>query len=882
MVFIPEDKHQNIILTTESAKLNLDNIDLSLLLEEEEIFPQVDELLLKARRACAVFTQYSQEMVDKIVYAVVRAAIAHSRESAKLAALETRMGLFEDKILKNIVASEFLYHQIKDKKTVGVIKNIENEQMVEVAEPVGVIAALTPVTNPTSTVIYKSIIALKTRNAIVFSPHLMSSKCVAYTAEVLYKAALEAGAPEGCIGWLQRNSKLRRQTNYLMHHKEVDLVFATGGTTMVKVAYSSGKPAIGVGSGNTPVYMHKSCNVSSSVMDICISKTFDNGTECPSEQTIVIDKEIYDRAIEEFRKIKCHICTEEEVNKLTPVIIDSETNAMNYKFVGKEAYKIANEAGIKVPKYTKVLICEITSNNHPLLKEKLMPVLAVLKAESEEEALNKCLLVNYNGGTGHTAGIFAEDESIISKFQTLINSGRIIVNQPTSLGGLGGFYNNLSTTLSFGCGTGGGNSTTENVNIYNLLNIKRVPRRQVIPMTFNIPEKIYFDKGSVDILRELNDKNVFILCSKSIKKSGLLEKITSTLPQKVKYSVFSEVEAEPSLDLILKIVDQIRHEDINCFIALGGGSVIDAAKAVRLFYEFPNLNLDDLIVDFVDFRKRAINFPKCSKTKLIAIPTTSGTGSEVSPVFVIQDKENNRKISLVDFSLIPNVAIVDSELVSDLPEDITANTGIDAFTHAIEAYVSIYSSEYTDGLAIEAIKLIFDNLPELIINPKNKESRQKMHNAATLAGMAFSNASVGINHALAHAVGAKFNIPHGRANAAFLLSTIDFNSGVPTKFMPFSNYRKYIAHEKYAELGKLLGHQGNKIEELIPALKSKIKDLLTKLKLPHRVSGLEIKLDDYLNVIPELASKAFNDISLRTNPRMPFVEELEEIFRNAY
>ena len=881
MVFIPEDKYQNTILSTESANLNLDNIDLSGVLEED-FFPQVDELLLKARKATAVFTQYTQEMVDKIVYAVVRAALAHSRELANLAALETRMGLFEDKILKNIVASEFLYHQIKDKKTVGEIREIKSEQMVEVAEPIGVIAALTPVTNPTSTVIYKSIISLKTRNAIVFSPHLMSSKCVARTAEVLYKAALEAGAPEGCIGWLKRNSKLRKQTNYLIHHKEVDLVFATGGTTMVKVAYSSGKPTIGVGAGNTPVYMHKSCNVPSTVMDICISKTFDNGTECPSEQTVVIDREIYEKAIEEFKKIKCYICTEEEIRKLTPVVIDPESNSMNYQFVGKEAYKIAHEAGFEIPKDTKVLICEVDSKSHPLLKEKLMPVLAVLKAESEEDALNKCLLVNYNGGTGHTSGIFAEDENIISKFQTLINSGRIIVNQPTSLGGLGGVYNNLSTTLSFGCGTGGGNSTTENVSIYNLLNIKRVPRRQIIPMTVNTPEKIYFDKGSMDILRELKDENIFILCSKSIKKSGLLEKLISTLPQKIKHSVFSEVEAEPPLDLILKITDQIKNQDITCFIALGGGSVIDAAKAVRLFYEFPDTNLDDLIVDFVDFRKRAVNFPKCSRTKLIAIPTTSGTGSEVSPALVIKDKKNNRKISLVDFSLIPNIAIVDSDLVCDLPEEITANTGIDAFTHALEAYVSIYSSEYTDGLAIEAMKLIFENLPEVISNSKNKNARQKMHNAATLAGMSFSNASVGINHALAHALGAKFNIPHGKANAVFLLSTIDFNSGIPTKFMPFSNYKKYIAHEKYAELVKLLGYQGNKIEELITALKSRVKDLLIKSKLPYRVSGLDIKLDDYLNAIPKLVDKAFNDMSLRTNPRMPLVEELGEIFKNAY
>lgn len=881
MSYISGDKHQNTILSSESARLNLDNIDLSSVLKEG-FFPQVDELLLKARRACAVFTQYSQEAVDKVVYAVVKAAINHSREFAKLAALETRMGLYEDKILKNIVASELLYHQIKDKKTVGVIREFKDEQMAEVAEPVGVIAALTPVTNPTSTVIYKSIISLKTRNAIVFSPHLMSCKCVAHTAEILYKAAIEAGAPHGCIGWLKRNSKLRKQTNYLICHKEVDLVFATGGTTMVKVAYSSGKPAIGVGAGNTPIYIHKSCNPVSTVMDICISKTFDNGTECPSEQTIVIDREIHSQVLEEFKRLNCHICSEEEVRKLTPVVIDPETNAMNYKFVGKDAYKIASEADIKIPEDTKILLCEVSSRTHPLLKEKLMPVLAVWKAESEADALNKCLQVNYNGGTGHTAGIFAEDENIISKFQTLINSGRIIVNQPTSLGGLGGIYNNLSTTLSFGCGTGGGNSTTDNVNIYNLLNIKRVPRRQAIPMAFKTPEKIYFDKGSIDILKELNAKSVCILCSKSIKHSGQLSKIISILPKESRYSVFSEIEVEPSIDFILKIVRQINNPDIDYFIAVGGGSVIDTAKAVRLFYEFPHLNVEDLIVDFIDFKKRAVNFPEFKKTKLIAIPTTSGTGSEVSPAFVINDKEKNRKISVIDFGLIPNIAIIDSELVLSLPEKITSSTGIDAFTHAIESYVSIYSSEYTDGLALEAINLIFENLPKVIIDPKNKEARQKMHNAATLSGMAFSNASIGINHALAHALGAKFNIPHGIANAVFLLSTINFNSGIPRKFMPFANYRKYVAYEKYAHLARLLGCKGSALEELITALKGKIKDLLIKTKLPYRVCELGIKLDDYLNAIPELINKAFNDISLRTNPRMPLIEELEGIFRNAY
>ncbi len=878
MPLLPENDSESVLLDEKLAKLNID------LYQEitNETFPQVDEILAKARKACAVFTQYSQSEVDRIVYEVVKAALKHSREFAKLAVEETRMGLFEDKVLKNIVASEFLYHQIRDKKTVDIIRDFKDEQMTEVAEPIGVIAALTPVTNPTSTVIYKSIIALKTRNAIVFSPHLMSSKCVMYTAEVLYKAAIAAGAPEGCIGWLKRNSKLRKQTDYLMHHKEVDLVFATGGTTMVKVAYSSGKPAIGVGSGNTPVYVHKTTNIQSTVMDICISKTFDNGNECPSEQTIVVDKEIYQDVINEFKKLNCHICSPEEIKKITPYVIDSETNAMNYKFVGKSAFTIASAAGINVDKNTKILICEVESKNHPLLKEKLMPVLAVMKADSQSDAINKCLLVNYGGGTGHTAGIFADDEKAISDFQSLINAGRIIVNQPTALGGLGGMYNNLSATLSFGCGTGGGNSTTDNVNIYNLLNIKRVPRRQIEPMCFKLPNQIYFNEGSLRILKTLNIKNAFIISDHVIEKLGLLNKVTENLSDGCNVRTFCDVTPEPSMDIINKGIEQLSGYNPDYFIAIGGGSVIDSAKAIRLFYECPEIKFEDLFVDFVDLRKRVVKFPILGKSKLIAIPTTSGTGSEVSPACVIADKNNNIKISIFDYGLTPDIAIVDSEVVKDLPQGPTADTGIDAFTHALEAYVSIYASDYTDALCIQSIKIIFETLSEVIKNPKDLYLRQRMHNAATLAGMAFSNASVGINHALAHSLGAQFGISHGRANAVFLLSTIDFNSGTPTKFMPFPNYKKYVAPEKYLSLAQLTGCNGDDTKVLINSFKDKVKKLLKDSMLPSRVGELGIKLDDYLQSIPELINKTINDLSIRTNPRMPLVQELEEIFRNAY
>lgn len=881
MSFLEQDHNEGLLTgAKDSTKL-----DLNILTEiQEDVFPHVDELLFKAKKAAAVFTQYSQNSVDKIVFNVFKIAMAHTRDFAKLAVDETRMGLFEDKVLKNIVASEFVYNQIKDKKTVDVIRGHRDENLVEVAEPVGVIAALTPVTNPTSTVIYKSLISLKTRNAIVFSPHLMSSKTVAYTAEILYKAALEAGAPEGCIGWLKRNLKLRKQTDYLLNHKEVDLVFATGGTTMVKVAYSSGKPAIGVGSGNTPVYIHKSCDIKSTVMDICISKTFDNGNECPSEQTLVIDEDIYNEVLNEFKKLNCYVCTKEETKKLTPVVIDPHTQAMNYKYVGKVASLIAEACGIQVSMNTKILLCEIDPNdyNHPLLKEKLMPVLAVQKAISVEDALNKCLNVNHNGGTGHTSGIFSKDENVISTFQNLINTGRIIINQPTSLGGLGGIYNNLSTTFSFGCGTGGGNSTTDNVNIYNLLNIKRVPRRQTIPMWFRIPNQVYFNAGSTSVLKTLYAKSFFIVTDKTMDKMGILKKIVENLPQDATFRVFDKVTIEPNKNIITEGLGELNGFSPDYFLAIGGGSVIDAAKAIRLFYECPDLKFEDLAIDYLDFRKKGINFSKFSKTRLIAIPTTSGTGSEVSPACVITDKEKDLKISLFDYGLTPDIAIVDSELVRDLPIKATADTGIDAFTHALEAYVSLFASDFTDALCLQAIKIIYEYLPKVVANPGNLEARQKMHNGSCLAGMAFSNASVGINHALAHAFGIIFDVSHGRSNAVFLLSTINFNSGIPAKFLPFSNYKSYVVSEKYVEIAKLLNCSGSTSEELILGLKEKVRELLKNCLLPARVSDLNIKLDDYLPRIPELVNKAINDLSLRSNPRMPLVGELEEIFRNAY
>ena len=855
---------------------------------ERSLTEHVEHLVRQARLAAAVFTQYSQQDVDKIVKAMTLAALEHVFTFAQKAHEETRMGQLEDKMLKDFVASEFLYNQIKDKRTVGIVREFPEDNMVEIAEPMGVILALSPVTNPTSTIIFKSLCAAKTRNSIIFSPHLMAANSSNMVAKIMHDAGVAAGAPKGFISWVEKSSRLRKETELMMVHPGVDLIFATGGTQMVRAAHSSGKPAIGVGSGNTPVYIHKSAFIEGAVTDIIISKTFDNGTECPSEQTLVVDREVYEQTLNLFNKLGCYVCNPEEVERVSKVVIDQRTKGMNYKFVGQPARLIAQEAGIPAPDTVKILLCPLEGElrNHPLAVEKLMPVLGVVAVDSVEEGINRALDINYAGGTGHTSGIFATDESVVEEFATQINAGRVIVNSPTSIGGLGGVYNNLSTTLSFGCGTGGGNITTDNVGVANLLNYKRVPHRKNFVLSFQTTKNIYINPGSIEHLRGLKTKSAFVVTSGSAASRGHLSMVLERLPENCRVDVFSQVGVEPDFATVEKAVAMMRRSKPDTIIALGGGSVLDAAKIMRLFYEYPELKLSDVATPFLDFRQRVVKFPTGAGTQLIAVPTTSGTGSEVTPFAVLKNNDSHTKYSLVDESLLPDVAILDAQLTRSLPPQITVDTAVDALTHALEALVSIMSSDYTDGLALEAIRLIFEALPEAVKNGSNVVWRHKLHNAACLAGMAIGNASVGINHALAHSLGARFDIPHGRANGVFLLSTLQYNSEVPRKITPHSTHTHFVAPKKYARAARFLGldeKQGNLTdEELSIRLQRAIYDMLRELNQALAIEELGIPADELLKIGPELVKASFEDMSLRTNPRMALLEDIKDLYFKSY
>lgn len=855
---------------------------------ERSLIEHVDHLVRQARLAAAVFTQYSQEDVDRIVKAMTLAALEHVFTFAQMAHEETHMGQLEDKMLKDFVASEFLYNQIKDKRTVGVVREFPEDNMVEIAEPMGVILALSPVTNPTSTIIFKSLCAAKTRNCIIFSPHLMAANSSNFAAKVLYEAGVAAGAPKGFISWVEKSSRLRKETELMMVHPGVDLIFATGGTQMVRAAHSSGKPAIGVGAGNTPVYIHKSAFIEGAVTDVIISKTFDNGTECPSEQTLVIDREVYDETLKMFKKLGCYVCSQEEVEKVVQTVIDQRTKGMNYKFVGQPAKMIAAAAGIDTADDIKILLCPLEGElrHHPLAVEKLMPVLGVVAVDSVDEGINRALDINYAGGTGHTSGIFATDESVIEQYATEINAGRVIVNSPTSIGGLGGVYNNLNTTLSFGCGTGGGNITTDNVGIQNLLNYKRVPHRKNFTLSFQTTKNIYINPGSIEHLRGLRTRSAFVVTSGSAASRGHLSMVLERLPENCRVDVFSQVGVEPDFSTVEKAVAMMRKSKPDTIIALGGGSVLDAAKIMRLFYDWPDLKLSDVATPFLDFRQRVVKFPSGAGTQLVAIPTTSGTGSEVTPFAVLKDSNTHTKFSLVDESLLPDVAILDAQLTRSLPPQITIDTAVDALTHALEALVSIMSSDYTDGLALEAIRLIFEALPEAVKNGSNVVWRHKLHNAACLAGMAIGNASVGVNHALAHSLGARFDIPHGRANGVFLLSTLEYNSQVPRKITPHSTHTHYVAPKKYARAARFLGldekQPGLSDQELTLLLRRAIYDMLRELNQPLSIEELGIPASELLKIGPELVKSSFEDMSLRTNPRMALLEDIKELYTKSY
>lgn len=851
----------------------------------EERIRYLEGLVGKARAAAAAFTQYTQQDVDRILEPMVVAGMEQARHLAGLAIEETRLGVLEDKAIKNMVATEFIYNYVRDKRTVGVIREFPERGLVEVAEPIGVIFSVTPITNPTSTVLFKCIMAIKTRNAVIFGPHPMAWRCSSEAMRIMYEAAVKHGAPEGVFVCLE--SPTLEDNAYLMRHKDVSLIDATGGRGAVRAAYSSGKPALGVGPGNTPVYVDRTADLDMAVVDIITSKTFDNGTICASEQTVVLDDEIYDVALEKFAELGAHICNAKETIMLGRTVVDPETGYAKPVAVGQKATDIARAAGLSVKPGTKLLVAPIqgVGKESPLSTEKLFPILAVCRARSADEALKLCVDVNHAGGLGHTAVVFSCNEEVIGKFAEAVNAGRVIVNSPGSIGAIGGVYNDMVPTFSFGCGTGGGNSTTDNVNVHHYINVKRVARRTQAPMWFRIPNQIYFNRNAVESLRQFPSRSTVIITNPALEQFGHVEIVRRSLGPATQVHVSVIPEAEPELAVVLATLETLRVYRADQIVALGGGSVIDTAKIVKLKYESPQADLEKLGTPFLDIRKRVVRYPaeRSNQVRLVAIPTTSGTGSEVTPFAVLTDKEHGRKVTLADYSLSPEVAIVDPQFVMSMPKGLTADTGIDCLTHALEAGVSVYASPYTDCNAMQAIGMVFQYLPAAYENPHDEDARTMMHNAACIAGLAFSNASVGVNHALAHAFGARFGVAHGHANALLLPHVIAYNASVPTKFMPSPHQRAYTAHRKYAAIADLLGLGGSTVEAKIDNLIRATEELLDRLAIPPSIAALGIPKEEFERAVPDLVRLAFDDPSWRpTNPRMPLLSELAELLWSAY
>ena len=854
--------------------------------EEQEIKKMIDDLVKRAKKASEEYMKLSQEDVDRIVKAMSMAGEEHHMELAKFAVEETDRGIYEDKITKNMFATEYIYHSIKYDKTVGVVSQNEEEGYEEIAEPVGIIAGVTPVTNPTSTVMFKSLISAKTRNVIIFGFHPSAQKCSTRAAEIVRDAAVAAGAPKDCILWIEKPSITA--TNMLMNHPDVNLILATGGTGMVKAAYSCGKPALGVGPGNVPCYIEKTAKLKTSVNDLVMSKSFDNGMICASEQSVIVDKEIYEEFEKLMKEAGCYFLNAKETKKLREKMFDEDK--LNSFVVGKSPYFIAKMADIEVPKETKVLVLKENGVGieYPFSKEKLSPVLAYYVVKDSKEGIDLAEKLIEFGGMGHSAVIHSEDENVIQEFSKKVKVGRIIVNSPSTHGAIGDIYNTNMPSLTLGCGTFGGNSTTSNVSSVNLINIKRVAKRRVNMQWFKIPNKIYFEAGSLGYLEKMPDiSKAFIVTDEGMVKLGYVDKVLYYLRKREKYvhsQIFAEVESDPSFETIKKGVEMMNNFRPDVIIALGGGSPIDAAKGMWLFYEHPDADIEGMKLKFMDIRKRTYKFPKLgTKAQMVAIPTTSGTGSEVTSFAVITDKEKNKKYPLADYELTPDVAIVDTDLVMSLPKSITADTGMDVLTHALEAYVSNMASDYTDGLAEKAVELVFKNLRDAYNDGSNKYAREKMHNASTIAGMAFTNAFLGVCHSMAHKIGAEFHLPHGRINAILLPYVIKYN-GVddPTKFVSFPKYEYYVAKHKYAEISRRMNFPAFTDDEGLESLVREVDKLRADVGIPKSFKEAGIDEKEWLAKVDVLADRAFEDQCTSANPRVPLVSEIKQILLDSY
>ncbi|MEV0181940.1 bifunctional acetaldehyde-CoA/alcohol dehydrogenase [Streptomyces sp. NPDC050625] len=854
----------------------------------------VDQLVAQGLKALADYEAFTQEQIDHIVKKASVAALDQHTALARLAVQETGRGVFEDKAAKNMFACEHVTHSIAPMKTVGVIARDDIEDMTEVAEPVGVVCAITPVTNPTSTTVFKALMALKTRNPVVFAFHPSAQRCSTEAARIVRDAAIAAGAPEHCIQWIETPSV--EATSVLMQHPGVALILATGGNAMVRAAYSAGKPALGVGAGNVPAYVHKSAKLRRAVNDLVLSKSFDNGMICASEQAVILDEEIYDAALAEFRTLHAHLATAEEKAKLEAFLFPGRaTNSgcepkVNAAAVGQSPVWIAEQAGFTVPADTSLILvqAEHVGPDEPLTREKLCPVLAVLRAGSQAQGFDLAADMVAFHGQGHSAVIHTEDRTIAEAYGRRLKTVRIIVNSPSSQGAIGGIYNNLLPSLTLGCGSWGHTSVSNNVSAAQLLNIKRVGARRNNLQWFKVPPKIYFEPQSIRYLASMPDVHrVTIVTDATMTRLGFVDRVTRVLQRRhepTTIQVIDNVEPEPSIESVRRGARLMHDFRPDTIIALGGGSPMDAAKVMWLLYEHPDIDFADMRQKFSDIRKRAFRFPVLgARARLVCIPTTSGTGAEVTPFAVISDPATGKKYPLADYALTPSVAIVDPLLTTELPPALAADSGFDALTHAIETYVSVYANDFTDGLALHAIRLVFENI-EAAVNDRTgrPEAREKMHNAGTIAGMAFGNAFLGIVHAMSHTLGASFHIAHGRTNAVLLPHVIRYNGTVPTKLTGWPKYESYRAPERFQDIARTLGLPAGTPQEGVESLAAAVERLRDAVGIEPSFQALGIDERAFLDALPQQALNAYEDQCAPANPRMPMLDDMQDIMRTAY
>lgn len=852
---------------------------------KDEVTQMIDSLAEKGQEALKELSKKSQHEINDIVHQMSMAAVDQHMHLAKLAYDETGRGIYEDKAIKNLYASEYIWNSIKDNKTVGIIGEDKQKGLTYVAEPIGVICGVTPTTNPTSTTIFKAMIAIKTGNPIIFAFHPSAQQSSKYAAKVILEAATKAGAPKDCIQWIEVPSIVA--TKQLMNHKDIALVLATGGSGMVKSAYSTGKPALGVGPGNVPTYIEKTAHIKRAVNDIIGSKTFDNGMICASEQVMVVDKEVYTDVVKEFKLHQTYFVNKNELQQLEDAIMNEDKTAVKPDIVGKSAVDIAKLSGISVPEKTKLLVAEIDGigKDYPLSREKLSPVLAMVTAKSTGHALQICEDILKFGGLGHTAVIHTEDSQLQQKFGLKMKACRVLVNTPSAVGGIGNMYNELIPSLTLGCGSYGRNSISHNVSAVDLLNIKTIAKRRNNMQWFKLPPKVYFEENSVMYLTEMdNVERVMIVCDPGMVNIGytdIVEQVLRRRENQPQIKVFNEVEPNPSTHTVYKGLEMFINFQPDTIIALGGGAAMDAAKAIWMFFEHPETSFFGAKQKFLDIRKRTYKITKPKNAKFICIPTTSGTGSEVTPFAVITDSETHVKYPLADYALTPDIAIVDPQFVLSVPKDVAADTGMDVLTHAIESYVSVMASDYTRGLSLQAIKLTFDYLKSSV-QENDKHSREKMHNASTMAGMAFANAFLGISHSIAHKIGGEYGIPHGRTNAILLPHVIRYNAKDPQKHALFPKYDFFRADTDYADIAKFLGLKGNTTEELVDALANAVYDLGCSVGIDMNLKSQGVTEELLHSTIDRMAELAFEDQCTTANPKEPLISELKGIIETAY